>query len=143
MSIGNTLTNSTPPSDYPSNPAPVATPHKPYYNKMIYVAGAYGGSETNKNYIEMCCRRFSEDYPTYCFINGVSEFSHWYNKSNSIVNDLKRCVFLLKKCDEMWVLSGTDWESSQGTMVEIFVAMENDIPVVYDKDKQLSIKKEK
>ena len=135
--------NTSPPNDRPPIVPNVVPRHKSYYNKMIYVAGAYGGSETNKTYIEMCCRRFSEDYPTYCFINGVSEFSHWYNKSNSIVDDLKRCVFLLKKCDEIWVLSGTDWQSSQGTMVEIFVAMENDIPVVYDKDKQLSIKKEK
>ncbi len=109
--------------------------HKGYYSKVIYIAGAYGGSESNKEYIEMWCRKLSEDYPTYCFINGVSEFSHWLGKSCSVIEDLKRCVTLLKKCDEVWVLTGTDWDSSQGTMVEIFVAMENGIPVVYGKDK--------
>lgn len=116
---------------------------KDYFNKMIYVAGAYGGSDANKNYIELCCRKFSEEYPTYCFINGVSEFAHWYGKSNTVVEDLKRCVALLKKCDEVWVVTQTDWQSSQGTMVEIFVANENGIPVVYSKDKNLSIAKAK
>ena len=116
-------------------------PKKDYYTKMIYVAGAYGGSDANKNYIEHCCRRLSEDYPSYCFINGVSEFAHWYGKSKSIVDDLKRCVALLKKCDEVWVMTQSDWESSQGTMVEIFVANENGIPVVYDKDKAIGISK--
>ena len=110
--------------------------HKEYYSKMIYIAGAYGGSETNKSYIEMWCRKLSEDYPTYCFINGVSEFSHWFGKSGSVLNDLKRCVTLMKKCDEVWVLTENGWEESQGTMVEIFVAMENNIPVVFGKDKE-------
>lgn len=119
------------------------SPKKDYYTKMIYVAGAYGGSDANKNYIELCCRKFSEEYPTYCFINGVSEFAHWYGKSNTVVEDLKRCVALLKKCDEVWVVTQTDWQSSQGTMVEIFVANENGIPVVYGKDKNLSIAKAK
>jgi hypothetical protein len=117
------------------------TPKKDYYTKMIYVAGAYGGSDTNKNYIEHCCRKLSEDYPSYCFINGVSEFAHWYGKSQSIVDDLKRCVALLKKCDEVWVMTQSDWQSSQGTMVEIFVANESGIPVVYDKDKTIGIRK--
>lgn len=116
-------------------------PKKDYYTKMIYVAGAYGGSDANKNYIEHCCRRLSEDYPSYCFINGVSEFAHWYGKSKSIVDDLKRCVALLKKCDEVWVMTQSDWQFSQGTMVEIFVANENGIPVVYDKDKAIGISK--
>lgn len=111
---------------------------KSYFNKMIYVAGAYGGSESNKEYIELCCRKFSNEYPSYCFVNGVSEFAHWYGKSDDIVQDLKRCVAMLKKCDEVWVLSQSDWKNSQGTMVEIFVAMENGIPVVYNKDKNIS-----
>lgn len=111
---------------------------KNYFNKMIYVAGAYGGSESNKEYIELCCRKFSNEYPSYCFVNGVSEFAHWYGKSDDIVQDLKRCIALLKKCDEVWVLSQSDWNNSQGTMVEIFVAMENGIPVVYNKDKNIS-----
>lgn len=110
---------------------PMATlEYTDYYEKMIYVAGAYGGSETNKDYIEKCCRRYTKTHPNFCFINGVSQFSHWYGKSNSIVDDLKRCVALLKKCDEVWVI-GNDWQYSQGTMVEIFVAMENNIPVRY------------
>lgn len=117
------------------------TPKKDYYTKMIYVAGAYGGSDTNKNYIEHCCRKLSEDYPSYCFINGVSEFAHWYGKSQSIVDDLKRCVALLKKCDQVWVMTQSDWQSSQGTMVEIFVANESGIPVIYDKDKTIGIRK--
>ena len=135
--------NDIKPSHNPEMPT-VSTPTekgKNYFNKMIYVAGAYGGSESNKEYIELCCRKFSNDYPSYCFINGVSEFAHWYGKSSSIVQDLKRCVALLKKCDEVWVLSQSDWKESQGTMVEIFVAMENGIPVVYDKDKNISASK--
>jgi hypothetical protein len=108
------------------------------YTKMIYIAGAYGGSESAKEYLEMCCRKLSKDYPSYCFVNGVSEFSHWYGKSDSVLEDLKRCVALLKKCDEVWVMTQSDWDESQGTMVEIFVAMENSIPVKFDKDKNLS-----
>lgn len=113
---------------------------KEYYSKTIYIAGAYGGSESAKEYLEMCCRRLSVEYPSYCFINGVSEFSHWYGESDSIMEDLKRCVTLLKKSDEVWVMTQSDWEESQGTMVEIFVAMENDIPVVFGKDKDLFLK---
>jgi len=112
--------------------------HKDYFTKMIYVAGAYGGSDTNKNYIEMWCRKLSEDYPTYCFINGVSQFCHWYGRSECVLDDLRRCATLLKKCDEVWVLTENGWKESQGTMVEIFVAMENGIPVVYGKDKERS-----
>ena len=108
--------------------------HTDYYDKMIYVAGAYGGSESNKDYIEKCCRKFSKEFPAFCFVNGVSQFSHWYGKSDSIVEDLKRCVALLKKCDEVWVV-GDDWKFSQGTMVEVFVAMENGISVRFDKEK--------
>jgi hypothetical protein len=119
----------------------VVPPRRSYYDKMIYVAGAYGGSESNKKYLEMCCRNLSVKYPTFCFINGVSQFSHWYGKSESVVDDLKRCIALMKKCDEVWVMGETDWESSQGTMVEIFVAMENGIPVVYDMDKEFSKKR--
>lgn len=111
-----------------------------YYDKMIYVAGAYGGSESNKDYIEKCCRKFSKEFPEFCFVNGVSQFSHWYGKSDSVVDDLKRCIALMKKCNEVWVVGGS-WQGSQGTMVEIFIAMENNMPVIYDKDKQL--KKEK
>jgi len=127
--------------EMPTVTPPTVEKSKDYFNKMIYVAGAYGGSDTNKNYIEHCCRKLSEDYPSYCFINGVSEFAHWYGKSNSIVDDLKRCVALLKKCDEVWVMTQSDWQSSQGTMVEIFVANESGIPVVYDKDKAIGINK--
>lgn len=122
-------------------PAEILNKTGNYYDKMIYVAGAYGGSESNKEYLELCCRNLSARFPTFCFINGVSQFSHWYGKSESVVDDLKRCVALMKKCDEVWVMGGTDWESSQGTMVEIFVAMENGIPVVYDMDKQISGKR--
>ena len=55
-----------------------------------------------------------------------------------MLDDLRRCATLLKKCDEVWVLTENGWEESQGTMVEIFVAMENGIPVVYGKDKERS-----
>ena len=102
------------------------------YTKTIYVAGKFQGVQKNKDYIELCCRRFREDYPTYLFINGVSEFSHYYD-CTGIEEGLDMCLTLMTKmADEVWVVG--DYDDSVGTWVEIMTAKHCGIPVIFGKD---------
>lgn len=109
---------------------------KSKYSKVVYVAGRFQNVQKNKDYIELCCRRFREDYPNYLFINGVSEFAHFYD-CTSQEEGLSMCIeLLLGMADELWVVG--DYGDSVGTWVEIMVAKEYGIPVLFDKDTDFS-----
>lgn len=103
-----------------------------YFDKVVYVAGKYQGSSTNKNQIEKYCIKFTKLYPNVLFINGVSALSFYYNETSQ-THGIAMCLELMKRCaDEVWVL-GNDNNDSVGTNVEIFTAYENNIRVyAYD-----------
>lgn len=89
------------------------------YDKIIYVAGKFQNDKKNKEYIEKCCRDFAKEYPNYLFINGVSQFSHFYD-STSQKRGLEMCLCLMQKCDEVWTVG--EYEDSVGTYSEVMVA---------------------
>lgn len=105
---------------------------KSKFSKVIYVAGKFQNNPANKSYIEMMCRRFHEDYSNYLFINGVSEFSHFYEYT-TYEEGMDMCIeLMLRSADEVWVVG--NYEDSIGTWVAIMIAKEYNIPVVYGKD---------
>lgn len=102
------------------------------YSKIIYVAGKFQNQPENKIYIEQCCRRFSKEYPKYLFINGVSQFSHYYDCTTQS-EGIDMCLKLMERCDEVWTVG--EYENSVGTYCEIKVAQALGIEVKEHMDK--------
>ena len=106
------------------------------YNKIIYVAGKYQNDKKNKEYLEDCCRLFGKEYPTYLFVNGVSQFGYLYNDV-PMLKGIEMCIEFMKNiCDEVWTVG--DYSSSIGTNCEILVAKSLDIPVKEHMDKEVN-----
>lgn len=111
----------------PSCKVPKVKDNKPYlYDKIIYVAGKYQGKPENLKYIEDCCRAFSERFPKFLFINGVSQFGYLY-KEKPMLDGIEMCLKLMSRCDEVWTVGR--YENSIGTNCEICVAKAIGIPV--------------
>lgn len=104
------------------------------YGKIIYVAGKFQNKKENKEYIEECCRRFTKIYPSYLFINGVSQFSHCYS-CTSQRDGLRMCISLMKMCTEIWTVG--EYENSVGTYVEMMCAETLGKKIVEHADKTL------
>lgn len=110
--------------------------------KKIYVAGAYSDDE-----VLSILRNIGrgEAYAANLFLRGFAPFAPWFDKSFVILCWTKEFTVeqfyqysleWLKVSDAVFVVPNFDgmkrWQDSRGTLKEIEVARENDIPVFYD-----------
>lgn len=86
------------------------------YKNIVYVSHPYGGNKENRDKVENLIRQLQTDYPTYLFISPISAFSFLYDVTE-YQEGLNMCLWLLDKCDEMWVFG--EYEDSVGCMSEI------------------------
>lgn len=99
-----------------------------HYEKVVYISHPYGGRDSNKQDIENAILRLNKLYPTYLFLSPVNTFGFEYYEC-SYEDGIKKCLWLLDRCDEMWVF-GDDYEQSRGCMTEIQYCRDNNIPYV-------------
>ena len=110
--------------------------------KKIYVAGPY--SDDNVLGVLKNIGR-GEEYAALLFTYGFAPFTPWHDKSFVINNwsdnftvdmfynysmEWLKCsdgLFIVPNCDGL-----KDWDDSEGTLAEIKMAVDNDIPVFYE-----------
>lgn len=97
------------------------------FEKLVYVCHSYGGSQKKFDEITGLMRKLTADYPQICFLSPVHAMSYMtYNENRD--DELRRCVFILDMCDEMWTF-GED-SNSHGCRVEKEYCQNYRIPIV-------------
>lgn len=86
------------------------------YKNVVYVSHPYGGDKENRDKVENLIQQLQQMFPTYLFISPISAFSFLYDVTE-YQEGLNMCLWLLDKCDEMWVFG--EYEDSVGCMSEI------------------------
>lgn len=86
------------------------------YKNIVYVSHPYGGDKENRDKVENLIQQLQQMFPSYLFISPISAFSFLYDVTE-YQEGLDMCLWLLDKCDEMWVFGG--YEDSVGCMSEI------------------------
>lgn len=86
------------------------------YESVIYISHPYGGDHDNKKMIGNFILELQKIYPNFLFISPVHSFSFAYHYV-PYQQGLDMCLWLLEKCDEMWVFG--EYQSSIGCMSEI------------------------
>lgn len=99
---------------------------KPDYRNIVYVCHPYQGKAENAEKAEEVMKKLTERYPNYLFLSGINSFGYVYFDTD-YQRGLDMCLWLLDKCDEMWVYG--DYRNSKGCMKEIEFCMEHHIPV--------------
>lgn len=70
-------------------------------------------------------KRLTNEYPNYLFVSPIHTFPFLYESVN-YQKGLDMCLWLLEKCDEIWVFG--DYQSSVGCMSEIAYCQNYFIP---------------
>lgn len=91
------------------------------YEKVIYISHPSSGKRKNKIIVEKTIRKLVKQYPNYLFISPISCFDFLY-KEVDYNKGLNYCLWLLEKCDEIWVYG--DYLTSVGCKREIERATE-------------------
>lgn len=100
--------------------------------KVIYISHPYGGDFMNLLKIQNIAINLTRGYPNCIFISPVHAFGYKY----SIIpyaDGLDECLWLLDKCDEMWVFG--DYKESKGCLKEISYCEEHKKPYIIKGDK--------
>ena len=96
-------------------------------DKVIYIAHAYGGDDSNKFDVEMIIQDLLyEDRiagRNICYFSPIHAFGYLYN-ALSYEDGMKLCKTMLDRCDEMWVFG----EASRGVKWEIAYCERYKIP---------------
>lgn len=114
---------------------------------IIYVGGAYGGKEENKQLIEDAIKRLkhntsnvsnllyglgtSSPYVTY--FSPVHSFGFSYNEEDYL-EGVDDCLAMLEKCDALFLLD--NWEESFGAKIEYGFAKAMGTPIRIIKTKE-------
>ena len=107
------------------------------YRNVVYVSHPYGGDKENRDKVASLIRKLQTEYPTYLFISPISAFSFLYDVTE-YQEGLNMCLWLLDKCDEMWVFG--EYEDSVGCMSEIAYCQNYLIPYRIIKQNCLGIR---
>ncbi len=86
------------------------------YKSIIYISHPFGGDENNQRIIGRLIVKLQKTFPDFLFISPIHSFSFAYHDV-SYQKGLNMCLWLLEKCDEMWVFG--DYQFSIGCMSEI------------------------
>lgn len=97
----------------------------PEYENVVYISHPYHGNESNKDKIESIVKRLQANHPNWLIVSPVHAFSVFY-KDIEYNKGLNMCLWLLEKCDEMYVYG--DWRNSIGCNAEIEYCKERLIP---------------
>lgn len=95
------------------------------YSNIIYISHPYGGNERNQKIVSNLIMKLYQIYPQYLFISPIHAFSHMYDYVE-YQTGLDMCLWLLDKCDEMWVFG--NYQNSVGCKREIEYATNHLIP---------------
>lgn len=94
--------------------------------KVVYISHPFGGDTQNILDVERIVKELQKQYPNYIFISPLHFFGFMYNDVSYKVG-LDMTIWLLDKCDEMWIY-GKDFYKSRGCMGEIEYCKKNKIP---------------
>lgn len=104
------------------------------FESIVYISHPYGGAESNQNKITELINCLIKQYPNYLFLSPVHAFGFTYSSVN-YETGIAYCLWLLEKCDEMWVYG--DWEASKGCNIEVEYCRNQKIPY-YIKSEELN-----
>jgi len=99
--------------------------NKGIYKKVIYVSHPYNGDDNNVHKVCSIIRDLVKKYPDYLFLSPIHCFGFLYD-TVEYEKGIECCLWLLDKCDEMWVFG--DYDKSVGCMTEIEFCHECNIP---------------
>lgn len=89
-------------NDGNNNPSHFLCLDKPQYENVVYIAHKFQNDPKNMKRVEDIILKLRELYPTYLFISPIHAFSFEYTSTDYQLG-LNMCLFLLNKCDCMWV----------------------------------------
>lgn len=95
------------------------------FESIVYISHPYGGEKENENKVAGIILELRKKHPDYLFISPIHCFSYEYQISD-YETGISYCLWLLEKCDEMWVFG--DWKSSKGCNMEIEYCNMHGIP---------------
>lgn len=106
---------------------------KSQYENVVYVAHKFQNDINNIKRVEDIISKLVELYPNYLFISPIHSFQFLYTKVD-YQTGLDMCLFLLDKCDELWIMD--DYKDSIGVNGELEYAKRNGIlHKTWDEDK--------
>ena len=94
--------------------------------KIVYVSHPYGGLKENEEKVASLIQSLMKKFPNFLFISPIHAFSFAYHEVKTYEEGISYCLWLLDKCDEMWVLG--NWEKSKGCKVEVEFCNKQNIP---------------
>lgn len=97
------------------------------YTDIIYISHPYGSRKENEDRVAKILLELQKEYPDYLFISPIHCYS-WLYEYDDYEKGLARCLWLLEKCNRMWVYG--DYQKSRGCVAEIEYAHEHKIPYV-------------
>jgi guanylate kinase len=102
--------------------------NKPQYENVVYVAHKFQNDINNIKRVEDIINKLVELYRNYLFISPIHSFQFLYTKVD-YQTGLDMCLFLLDKCDELWVFD--EYSDSIGVNGEISFSKKYKIPIKY------------
>lgn len=94
------------------------------FKSIIYISHPYGGAQENEHKIASIINELIKQYPNHLFVSPVHAFSYAYTTTD-YDKGISWCLWLLEKCDEMWVYG--DYKNSRGCSMEIEYCKEHQI----------------
>lgn len=96
-----------------------------HYESIVYISHPYGGRGENKEKVAKIIKKLTKEYPHHLFISPVHSFGYEYHDLDYQAG-IDHCLWLLEKCDEMWVFG--DWKNSKGCNMEVEYCVRQRIP---------------
>lgn len=98
---------------------------KPNFLSVVYISHPFGNDPKNIEKVQEVVKKMVHRYPDCMFISPLNAFSMLYEEI-SYQKGLDMCLWLLDRCDEMWVFG--DYKNSRGCTEEIKFCEEHLIP---------------
>lgn len=99
-----------------------------HFKSIVYISHPYNGLKDNEEKAANIIIKLQKQHPDYLFVSPIHSFSFAYDNVD-YGTGLNMCLWLLEKCDEMWVFG--DWSTSKGCNREIKYCEENKISIVF------------
>ena len=96
------------------------------FEKIVYISHKFGNDTRNIEKVEKSIKYLQTKYPNYLFVSPL-HLNGFMCDELSYKEGLRRCLWLLSKCNEMWV-TGCDWNTSEGVQIEIDYCQKYGIP---------------
>lgn len=97
----------------------------PEYKNVVYISHPYSGIQANKDKITAIVKELQSEHPDWLIVSPVHAFSVFY-KDVDYYKGLNMCLWLLERCDEMYVYG--NWRNSIGCNAEIEYCKQRGIP---------------